>query len=366
MKNPTHRSSTTGLVALAAAAVGFAAGRRFQRRNVGDWPAVQHHVEPSPRVSAVDGRGRDARGPSQIPPRGWADIAIRTAKEFLEDEAPLVAAGVTFYSLLALFPGIGAFVALWGLFGDVSAAQEDLQSLAVILPGGAITIIGQHMANVAAANSGGLSFAALGGVIVSLWSANGATKAMMAGVGLAYEEKERRGFLRKTLISLAFTAGFLVFVMTLTAVLLARPAIEHFAGHNVALLFNAVSWAALFVVLCLGLAVLYRYGPSRDRVKWRWITWGSVAAAVLWLIASIGFSLYAANFGTYDKTYGPLGAVIGLMTWIWISSMVVLLGAELNSEIEHQTAQDSTIGAPKPLCQRGAAMADTVGAAQTP
>ena len=128
--------------------------------------------------------------------------------------------------------------------------------------------------------------------------------------------------------------------------------------------FGLVAWPGLFVTLVLGLAALYRYGPSRDRAKWRWITWGSIVAGAAWLAASIAFSIYAASFGTYDKTYGTLGAVIGFMTWIWISAMVVLLGAELNSEIEHQTAMDSTVGPPEPLGQRGATMADTVGEAQ--
>jgi membrane protein len=311
-----------------------------------------------------DRRGRDAEAPSAIPPRGWKDILIRTWKEFLQDQAPLVAAGVTFYSLLALFPGIGAFVALWGLFGDVSQAQQDLRSLAFVLPGGAITVISDQMANVAAANKGGLSLAALGGLLVSIWSANGAMKALIVGVGVAYDEGEERGFLRKTLTSLSFTLGFLLFAMAVTAVLVAEAALKAVAGPGAVLILQLVAWPALFVVLCLGLAVLYRYGPSRRRAAWKWITWGSVAAATVWLLSSIGFSLYAAHFGSYDRTYGTLGAVVGLMTWMWISSMVVLLGAELNSEIEHQTAKDSTTGPAKPLGQRGATMADTVGAAQ--
>lgn len=360
-------NTPSGLAPLLAAGLAFAAGRRFERRGASPGPAESPRGAPAPTNAAEalePGRGRDAEAPEEIPARGWKDILIRTWKEFLDDEAPLVAAGVTFYTLLALFPGIGAFVALWGLFGDVAAAQKDLQSLAAILPGGAITVIGDHMANVAAANEGGLSLAALGGLLVSIWSANGATKAIIAGIGLAYDEKEERGFIRKTLTSLALTLGFLVFALAVAVVLVAQPALERMVGQGGALLFGAVAWPALFAGLCLGLAVLYRYGPSRDRAKWRWLTWGSAAAAGLWLLMSLGFSFYAAHFGSYDKTYGPLGAVIGFMTWIWISSMVVLLGAELNSEIEHQTARDSTVGAPRPLGQRGATMADTVGAAQ--
>lgn len=355
------------LLPLIAAAVAFAAGRRFERRaHAPSLSASPRQVEraAAPARAGESGRGRDADSPSEIPRKGWKDILLRTWKEFLDDEAPLVAAGVTFYSLLALFPGIGAFVALWGLFGDVSQAQQDLRSLTAVLPGGAITVISDHMANVAAAHEGGLSFAALGGFLVSIWSANGAMKAIIAGVGIAYDEKDERSFLAKTLTSLGFTLGVLAFAVATAAVLVAQAAIGAANGRVAALVFGSAAWPALFIVLVAGLAILYRYGPSRDRAKWRWLTWGSVGAAAAWLAASVAFSLYAANFGSYDKTYGALGAVIGFMTWIWISAMVVLLGAELNSEIEHQTARDSTVGAPRPLGERGATMADTVGEAQ--
>jgi membrane protein len=355
-------------LALLGAAFAFEAARSLGRASLssprrpgGRLPSARS-TAPS-RASEAD-RGREANRPEEIPARGWKDIVLRTWKEFTDDNAPLVAAGVTFYGLLALFPGIGAFVALWGLFGDVAEAQRDLQSLALLLPGGAISVIGDHMANVAAAHERGLSLAAIGGFLLSLWSANGAMKAIIAGVGLAYDEKERRSFVRKTLVSLAFTVGFLVFALVAGAVMVAYAAIGAHLGRAASLSFGAMAWPVLFVCLCCGLAVLYRYGPSRDRVKWRWISWGSVMAAAVWLLTSIAFSLYAANFGSYDKTYGALGAVVGFMTWIWISSMVVLLGAELNSEIEHQTAQDSTVGTPRPLGQRGATMADTVGEAQ--
>jgi membrane protein len=316
------------------------------------------------RRAAEPGRGRHADAPQDIPARGWKDIALRTWKEFRDDEIPMISAGVTFYTLLALFPGIGAFVAVWGLFGDVGEAERDLARLSTLLPGGAITIIGDQMRSVAAANQGGLSLAALVGLLASLWSANGAMKAIITGMNIAYDEKEKRGFLRLTLISLGFTLGLLAFVIAASAVMVAQPVIDRMAGAVAGLAFGAIGWTALFAGFVLGLAVLYRHGPSRDPAKWRWLSWGSVAAGVAWLAASVAFSTYVAHFGTYDRTYGPLGAVVGFMTWTWISSMVVLLGAELNSEIEHQTAADSTVGRRKPLGQRGATMADTVGEAQ--
>ena len=313
------------------------------------------------RARQGDQRGRDADSPLEMPARGWRDILLRTWKEFSDDQAPLVAAGVTFYTLLAIFPGIGAFVAIWGLFATVGDVREDLQALSAILPGGAITIVGDQMANVAAAQSSGLTLAAVGGFLVSLWSANGAMRALLIGIGIAYDEPDERGWIAKTLTSLSFTLGALGFALATAAVIGARHVAESAAGPGAALVFSLVAWPALLALLLLGLALLYRYGPSRGRAKWRWVSLGSLFAGVAWLAVSMGFSFYAANFGSYDRTYGPLGAVVGFMTWIWISAMVVLMGAELNAETEHQTARDSTVGPPKPLGERGAEMADTVG-----
>jgi len=309
-------------------------------------------------------RGRAAEEPSQIPKAGWKDIVIRTWKEFSDDQIAMIAAGVTFYALLAIFPGIAAFVALYGLLADVADAQRHLQMLSVILPAGVISLVGDQMVRVAQDKAEGLSLAALGGLALSIWSANGAMKAVMTGLNVAYDEHEKRGFVRKTATSLGFTLGFLAFILGVVGVLATQAGLEATRGHGAALGFAAAAWPMVLLGLIGGLALLYRYGPSRDRVQWRWISWGSAIVALGWLAASFLFSTYVANFGRFDKTYGPLGAVIGFMTWTWISSLVVLLGAELNSEIEHQTAQDTTTGAPQPLGRRGAVMADTIGEAQ--
>ena len=309
-------------------------------------------------------RGRGALSPGEIPARGWKDIFLRTKTEFVEDQIPLISAGVTFYILLALFPGLGAFVALYGLFADVAEAQRHLQLLSFMLPTDALTFIGDQMIRLAQANKGGLSLAFALSMLVSVWSANGAMKAIMTGLNIAYEETERRGFVRKTLTSLTFTLGFMAFVMVASFLLAASPAIETFAGRHAAVMFQLATWPVLAIAIAAGLAVLYRYGPSRERARWRWISWGSAAALLLWAAASALLSLYIGDFAHYDRTYGPLGAVIGFMMWSWVSTMVILLGAELNSEIEHQTAMDSTTGPPVPLGMRGAKMADTVGAAQ--
>lgn len=310
------------------------------------------------------GRGRTAHSPLQIPLKGWKDILIRTRKEFGEDQLPMIAAGISFYTLLALFPALAAFVALYGLFADVAEAQHHLQVLSHVLPGGTLKFIGDQMIRMAAAQKGGLSVTFIVGLLTSIWSANGATKAMMTGLNITYEEEERRGFVHKTLTSLAFTLGLLVFGFAAVAVLGAGPAVEAYIGHHAAVLLNLISWPILLVALAVGVALLYRFGPSRDPVRFQWITWGSGAAVILWLAVSALFSLYVGNFAHYDKTYGSLGAAVGFMMWNWLSNLVILAGAELNSEVEHQTAVDTTVGAPKPMGVRRAKMADTMGAAQ--
>jgi membrane protein len=233
-----------------------------------------------------------------------------------------------------------------------------------LLPPGALQFIGDQMIRIATANKDSQSLAFAVGLLASIWSAHGAVKALMTGLNIAYEETERRSFLKATAVSLAFTLGFLAFLVTAIALLAAGPIVETLMGHRAAVVFGWISWPMLLIGLTLGLALLYRFGPSRDPAQWKWITWGSAGVVIFWVIVSALFSLYVNNFAHYDKTYGPLGAVIGFMMWIYLSAVVVLAGAELNSEIEHQTTVDTTTGAPMPMGLRNAKMADTVGAAQ--
>jgi len=286
-----------------------------------------------PRVIAgLHGKAPDS--PTDIPLSGWKTILLRTQREFVKDQVPMVAAGVTFYTLLALFPGIAAFVALYGLFADVADAERHIHALSFVLTPEMLNLIGDQMIRVAAVNKGGQSLAFALSLILSIWSANGAIKALMTGLTIAYNEQETRSFLRRTGVSLGFTLGFLVFVAAAIGLLAAKPAIAALAGPQAADLFRLVSWPVLLLGLVVGLALLYRYGPSRPAVRWRWITWGSVAVVMVWGAASALFSLYVDNFGHFDRTYGSLGAAIGFMMWMYISALVVLAGAELNSEIE--------------------------------
>jgi membrane protein len=210
----------------------------------------------------------------------------------------------------------------------------------------------------------GLTF--LAGLLASLWSANAGMKSLFDAFNLVYNEPEKRSFIWLNAVSLTFTVLAIIFALIAIGVMVVVPIVLNFIGLGGAteMVVKFARWPALLIVVSVALAVLYRYGPSREKPQWRWITWGSGLAAVSWMVVSILFSWYAENFGSYNKTYGSLGAIIAFMFWIWLSIIVVLIGAELNAETEHQTAQDTTTGRPKPLGARGAAMADTVGARQ--
>ncbi len=312
-------------------------------------------------------RGRNAQSPADIPARGWRDVLARTWAEFNEDRIVSVAAGVTFFTLLSLFPAIGAFVSLYGLFADVGQAEKQLSLLRGLVPPGVLDFVGGEMVRIAAGRSGGLGVAFAVTLLISLWSANGAVKALFDGLNIAYEERESRGLVKLNLISFAFTLGALAFVALALVAVVVVPIGLRLLGlaYSPGAWVAELRWPALFLLSALGISVVYRYGPSRRTPRWRWITWGGGFAALLWLAASLLFSWYVANFAHYDKTYGSLGAVVGFMTWIWYSTIIILFGAELNSELEHQTAVDTTVGAPKPMGARGASMADTLGAVRS-
>ena len=244
--------------------------------------------------------------------------------------------------------------------------ERQLAGLAGTIPQEAVEIMRGQLQHLASQSQKALGFAFFGGLLVSLWSANAAVKALFDALNVVYGEKERRNFFKLNALSLLFTAGMILFLVLALIGIVVVPAALNFLqlGGAGALIISLLRWPALLAVVVLGLAVVYRYGPSRENPRWRWITWGSISAAILWLVVSMLFSWYAANFGNYNKTYGSLGAVAAFMVWTWLSSTVVLMGAELNAEIEHQTARDSTTGRPKPLGRRGAKMADTVGKPQ--
>jgi membrane protein len=312
------------------------------------------------------GRGREATTPSAIPWRGWKDILWRVWSEIGEDRIMLVAAGVTFYLLLALFPALAAFVSLYGFVADPKTIADQVAYLGGVLPSGGLDMIRGQLQALANASGKALSFGFVVGFLVALWSANSGIKAIFEAMNVAYEEEEKRSFIWLNLLSLAFTLGAMVVGILMVVMVGVVPAVLAFLhlGGLTEVLVRVLRWPLLLIAVAVVISIIYRYGPSRERAQWRWINWGAAVAAVVWLVASVLFSWYLQNFANYNATYGSLGAVIGFMMWTWISVLILLAGAELNSEIEHQTARDSTTGKPVERGERGAVMADTIGAAQ--
>jgi membrane protein len=320
---------------------------------------------PSGRGGRGDpsGRGRHATSPWQIPWAGWKDILWRTYGQIGDDRLLAVAAGVVFYGLLAIFPAVTAFVSLYGLFAKASTISDHLSLAGGVIPSGGVEIIQEQINRITAKGDARLSLAFAFSLGLALWSANAGMKAVIDALNVTYNEKEKRGFIKLNLISLALTGGAIFSLLVALGSIVVLPLVLSSFGLGgwTETLLRILRWPVLICLVVFGLAVLYRFGPSRESPRWEWLSVGSVTAALAWLVGSALLSWYLANFANYDATYGSLGAAIGMMIWMWMSSIVILVGAELNSEIEHQTAQDSTTGHEKPLGQRGAAMADTVG-----
>jgi membrane protein len=274
--------------------------------------------------------------------REWKEILLDTYRSITDDRVLAVAAGVTFYGLLAVFPAIGAVVSLYGLFADSATITDTLDQLSSLLPGGAIEVVGDQIQRVSAAGNRTLSFSFLLGLAIAIWGANAGVKAVFDAINVAYGAREERSFFRLNLTSLVFTMGAIVFaLLALTAVVI-LPVSFHYLGLDAVFesLLHYGRWPLIWLVVALGLAFLYRFGPTDSiHPKWRWISWGSASAATFWLAASALFSWYAANFGNYNTTYGSLGAAIGFMTWMWISAAVIIMGAELNAEIERESGE---------------------------
>ena len=268
--------------------------------------------------------------------RSWKATLWRIYENFSTHRIMAVAAGVTFYALLALFPGIAAVISLYGLFADPGTVSQHVNGFSSIIPGGGSEIITDQMNRVAAQGNGRLSAAFLIALAISLWSANSGMKAICDALNVVYGVREQRSFIMLNAIALALTLALICFLLLAMAGVVVLPAILSFVGepNGAPWLTSLLRWPVLLIAIMLVVTALYRYAPSRDNARWRWITWGSVFSAVAWLAVSILFSWYTSHFGSYNKTYGSLGAVFGFMTWIWLSITIVLLGAEIDAELE--------------------------------
>ena len=327
---------------------------------------TSHRTKPPLSVHTSDqsggSRGRNAQTPAQIPATGWRDVAMRVVHGISKDRITTISGGVTFFVLLALFPGLAGLISLYGLVADSSTIGQHLSNLEGVLPEGGMQILRDQIVQLTSQPAQKLGFATLGSLAISLWSANGGIKAIFEGLNSVYEENEKRSFIKLNAISLALTMAALAFVIVSLLTITVVPGLLSFVGLPwVSDIVNYARWPVLLVVVSLMIAVIYRFGPSRKQPQWRWISPGCIFAAVAWIAASLLFAWYTSHFGSYNKTYGSLGAAVGFMTWIWISTMVILIGAKINAELEHQTASDTTVGFPAPAGERGAKMADTLG-----
>jgi membrane protein len=309
------------------------------------------------------GRGTVAGSALRISWTGWKEILWRTYVRTGEDRLLATAAGVVFFGLLAVFPAITALVSCYGLFADPSTIGGNLQTLATLLPDGSFAIVQDQIARVLDKGGTALGATFLFGLGLAIWSANAGVKAVIDALNVVYEEREKRGFVRLNLLSLAFTSGGIAALLLMTAAVVAFPlALDHLGlAPDGQLIVSLARWPLLFAILFVALGVLYRFGPSRRTARWDWLSAGTLAAGLLWIAGSTALSWYLSNFANYNATYGSLGAAIGLMMWMWMSAIIVLCGAELNSEIERQTALDTDVGPSGRRVGRATAAADTPG-----
>jgi membrane protein len=319
-------------------------------------------AEEAAVVPAKGNAGRHARRPADIPWAGWKSVIRRTANEVITDRVSLVAAGCAFYATLALFPAISMFISIYGLVFDPLTVEPQLATLRDLLPPSAFHLISDRVHVLVTKPPGTLTLSLIVSIAIALWSSATGTKSILGALNLAYEERERRGFLRFQVIAFGMTIGGMISGALGLAALVVLPTIETFLGipAGTRVLTRLASLGVLILFVLFALSLLYRYGPSRRAANWHWVTPGSILATVLWVVASALFSYYVGHISSYDATYGPLGTVVGIMMWFYVSAYVVLVGAELNAELELQTLRDTTDAPEKPIGRRGAYVADHV------
>jgi membrane protein len=304
--------------------------------------------------------------PWQIPLSGWRTISVRVFQRMMGDNLGMLAAGVAFYGFLSVFPAIAGALMIWGLTSGSWAVGNHLGTLRGLAPGPATDLFTDQLARVAAQDNKGLTLGAIVTIVFALWSASRGITALMGAMNMAYHETEKRGFFRVNGLALGFAlAGILFVSLSLAAIAAVPPILKSlFLGAIAEASIHLVRWLFLIALFMLASALVYRFGPSREKARWAWILPGAGAAALVWLIASLVFSLYIANFNAYSATFGPLGAVAALLMWFWLSAYAICMGAELNSQLELFTIQDTTIGPQRALGKRGAFVADHIEAPQ--
>lgn len=308
-----------------------------------------------------EGRGRDAASPTDIPAKGWKDIAVRVKENVTQKNTTLLAAGVAYYGFISLIPAMAAAISIYGMVVDPQQAASRIERSLGVLPTEARDLMVQQVESITGSSSSALSITAVVSIVLALWAASSGMANLMKAVNQAYDELHTRKFLRHRGLALLLTLGGIVLAGAALAAMAILPAVASDWPSPLGLVMTVVGWVVAAGLFLAGLAVLYRYAPERDDPQWSWVSPGAVLALVVWLLATLGLRFYAANFGSYNETYGALAGVVLLLLWLFVSAFAVLLAAEANAEMEHQTVIDTTEGAHEPMGQRGAEMADTVG-----
>ncbi len=307
-------------------------------------------------------RGREATRPSQIPGKGWRDILIRVKNSLGEDNVGIVAAGIAFFSFLAIFPALIATIMIYGLLVSPQEVARQLQALTGVMPQQARDLLEQLLGTIAAQAPQALGWGVAISILFALWSTNKGMKALFQGVNIAYNEKEGRGIIKQQAITFLFTFGAIIVVIISGIMVVALPIALAKLGipAPVQTLLSWGRWLLLAFMILTSVSLIYRFAPARRNPRWRWVSWGAIFAVLLWIAGSWAFSYYVANFGNYNEMYGSLASVVILMLWFMLSSFVILLGAEINAEMEGQTRKDSTTGPEKPMGERDAHQADNL------
>ncbi len=304
--------------------------------------------------------GGEADSPSEIPSRGWWEIAKRVFKSLGTDHVSLVAGGVAFFAFLAIFPALSALISMYGLIVAPDQVAAQVGQLGTIMPAQAREMLNDILLNITTTSEEKLGLSLGLSIVLSIWSANKGTAALFEGLNIVYNEEEKRNFFKLKLTTLTFTlAGFVGAIISLVLIVGISAAIEKMGLANwLELVISLVRWPVLGLVFITALALAYRYAPSRNDPKFRWVSVGAVISTILWIVLSVGFAYYVGNFGSYDEVYGSLAAVVITLLWLFLTVTIILLGAEVNGEMEAQTNKDTTVGPDEPIGRRGAYYAD--------
>jgi membrane protein len=326
-------------------------------------PRTTDPDQPPPgSPSAAELPGLHAEKPTQIPWRGWKQVLKRAWAEHKADNMPIIAGGVAFFGFLSVFPALIALISLYGLVASPETVAQQVEDISAQLPSDASKLIEDQLTSIVSNSGSALSVGLVISILAALWSASGGVGNLITAVNLAYDEVETRKFVKLKLLSLGLTLGAILFVLVTFGLVAVVPSVIEALPLGVVgtILAQVARWVLLLAVFAGSLAVLYRVAPDRDAPRYSWVSLGAVVVTVIWALVSVAFAVYVDNFGSYDKTYGTIAGVIVLMLWLYLTCYLVLLGAEINSEAEHQTAHDTTTGEPQPMGSRDATMADTL------